>query len=493
MTIDASARAAALGITPSFANLRPNGATLLPQRVAVFGQGATASTFSTDKRTVTSHAEVGSLYGFGSPLHLAVKQLLPDNGDGVGTIPVTVYPLDDAGGAAAATGSITPTGAATDNGTIYVKAGNIRSEAVGILSGDNVAAITAKITAAVNANIDMPVVAVDGTTDVDFTAKWQGTTGNDIVLAVEGTVAGVTFAAGTMSSGATDPDVDPSLLQVGDVWETLVVNCLSASDTTTLGKFATWNEGRWLALEHKPAIVFTGTTEATLTTLTTITDARKTDRTNSYLVNPGSDDLPWNVAARQVARIAVVANNNPARDYTTVAVDGLSQGADSDQWRYAVRDQALKAGVSSIRVINGVVSLDNTVTFYHPDGDPDPGYRYVVDIIKVQNIIYSLNLIFDQPEWAGAPLIPDAQPTANRSAKKPRMARAAVSSMIDNLALQALLSDPDTAKQTIVASINASNPKRLDISFTVQLSGNTGIIDIPFNFGFYFGALPVVA
>jgi hypothetical protein len=131
------------------------------------------------------------------------------------------------------------------------------------------------------------------------------------------------------------------------------------------------------------------------------------------------------------------------------------------------------------------------VTFYHPDGDPTPAYRYVVDVVKLQNILFNLDLIFATAEWDGAPLIPDDQPTANRSAKKPKNAVAAVASMVDRLGLEAIISDPTTAKASISAEINGSNPKRLDLEFTVQLSGNTNIISVDFNFGFFFGTSPV--
>lgn len=67
------------------------------------------------------------------------------------------------------------------------------------------------------------------------------------------------------------------------------------------------------------------------------------------------------------------------------------------------------------------------------------------------------------------------------------MAVAAVAGLIDSLAENAIVSDPETAKATIQADINSQNPKRLDIAFTVQLSGNTNIISIDFNFGFFFG------
>ena len=90
-------------------------------------------------------------------------------------------------------------------------------------------------------------------------------------------------------------------------------------------------------------------------------------------------------------------------------------------------------------------------------------------------------------------MIPDDQPTVNRSAKKPRIAVAAVSSMIDNLALNAILSNPDQAKESTQAVINDQNPKRLDVVTTVQLSGNANIISIDLNFGFYFGMAEVVA
>ena len=92
--IDASAVARVVGIKTEFVDLRAGAAILLPQRIALVGQGSTAATFATTKRRVTSSTEVGQLYGFGSPVHLAALQLLPLNGDGVGSIPVTVYPFD---------------------------------------------------------------------------------------------------------------------------------------------------------------------------------------------------------------------------------------------------------------------------------------------------------------------------------------------------------------------------------------------------------------
>lgn len=494
--VDASAVARVVGIKTIFKDLRGGGILFLPQRIAVIGQGNSAATYSTDKAQYTSALAVAQTYGFGSPLHLAALQLLPTNGDGIGTIPMTVYPLvDDASGVAAA-GDITPSGAATGSASFRVKVNNIASEEFVVASGDSVATIVTAITAAMAATLELPVTAADNATDVGVTAKWEGTSGNDLVIEVEATSednSGISFAVTQPVGGLVNPDVQPALDQIGDVWETMVLNCLNVEDTTALDAYSTYGEGRWGALTRKPLVVFTGNTATTVANATTISDARKTDRTNSQLVAPGSNDLPLVVAARQLARIAPVANNNPPHDYGSQDATGLTPGADGDQWTYADRDQAVKAGSSTVEIKDGVVNVSDVITFYHPDGDPIPAYRYVVDIVKLQNIIFNLDLIFATPEWDGAPLIPDDQPTVNRAAKKPKAAVAAVAAMLDSLGLNAIISDPETAKENTLAAINDQNPKRLDVATTVQLSGNTNIISVDLNFGFFFGTASVVA
>jgi phage tail sheath gpL-like len=496
--VAASAVARVVGIKTTFRDLRAGGILFLPQRIAVIGQGATASTYSTVKAQHTSAFAVGQAYGFGCPLHLAAKQLFPTNGDGVGTIPVTFYPLVDDVAGVASTGDIVPAGAQTEAASYLVRINNIDSEEFVISVGDTLADIVTAMAAAINAVLDMPVTAVADTTpaseSTDLTSKWEGTSANDIVVEVIGsTTAGTTFAITQPSGGLVNPDVQPALDQVGNVWETLALNCLDVADTTTLGKYDTFGEGRWGALVRKPLVVFTGNTATTVAAATTVSDARKTDRTNAQLVAPGSNDLPLVTAARQLARIAVVADNNPPRDYGSQQATGLVPGADGDQWTYADRDSAVKKGSSTIEVRDGVINISDVVTFYHPSGDPIPAYRYVVDIIKLQNIIFNMDLIFAVPEWDGAPLIPDDQPTINRSAKKPSMAVAAVAAMADSLALNAIISDSGFTKANTQAAINDQNPKRLDLVTTVKLSGNTNILSIDLDFGFFFGVQPIAA
>lgn len=491
--VDPSAVARVVGIETKFRNLAAGNVFYLPMRGIIVGQGATSVTYSTDKRQIFSSTEAGQVYGFGSPIHIAALELLPPNGDGVGTIPITVYPLvDDAGGVAAA-GDITPAVTTVEKASYRVKINGIRTQAFLTETTDVVADIITKMVAAVNGTPEAPMIAADGTTTCDFTGKWKGASGNDLYLEIEGpTDKGVTFTFTQPASGATNPAVDSALAQIGDVWETWVVNCLEPGDTTALDKYSEVNEGRWNPLIYKPYMVVTGTSETSVTTAITVPEARKSDRTNIYLPAPGTIDLPCAVAARGVARAIVRAGKNPPFDYARLKLNTIIPGTDAQQWDPAERETAVRGGCSTTQVTDGVVQLGDTITFYHPTGDPTPAYRFAVDQIKLWNIIFNTSILFKNEEWDGAPLIPDDQPTTNADAKKPKMAKAAVAAMIDNLALEAIISDPATAKDTIVAVISSSNPKRLDISFTVQLSGNANIISIDLNFGFYFGTAPVV-
>jgi len=492
--IDASAVARVLGIKTIYEDLRGANVVLLPQRVALVGQGATASTYSTTKAQVTSAQEVATNYGFGSPLHLAALQLLPANGDGIGTIPLTVYPLVDDGSGVVSAGDITPSGAVTKAGSFIVRINNIDSASFVVSVGDAVATIITNIATAVAAELNLPMLGVDNTTVFDLTSKWAGTSANDLFIEVVGpTDTGVSFAITQPVGGLVNPDIDAALAQVGGVWETVILNCLDIADTATLDKYQVFGDGRWGAIVKKPLGVFTGNTATTVSAATAVSDTRKPDRTNGQLVAPGSKDLPFVVAARELAPIVVLANNNPAHDYGSQPATGLTPGTDGEQWTYTQRDAAVKAGSSTIEVKDGVINVSDTVTFYHPTGDPNPAFRFFVDIVKLQNIIFNFDLRFATDEWDGAPLIPDDQYTTNRSAKKPRTAVTVANTVIDALAAEALISDPKTAKANTIAEIDGANPKRLNLSVTIQLVGNSNIISMDLNFGFFFGQSTLAA
>jgi len=491
--------ASVVGIKTAFQDLRAGNIIFKPQMIALVGQGSSAATYSTDKLQVTSSNQVGETYGFGSPLHKAAQQLFPTNGDGVGTIPVTAYALEDDVSGVVATGDIIPSGAQTEVASYQIKVNNTLSKAFTIAISATVADIVTSMALAVNSVLDMPVIATDATpgtsTQLDITSKWKGISANDIFIeVVESASAGTIFTVTQPAGGLINPTVDAALALIGNVWESLLVNCLDSADTIAFDAYSDFGEGRWGALEHKPLVVITGNNIVDPTTASAVSEARKaTDRTNSFAVAPGSKNLPCEIAARLVARIAPTADSHPSRGYQSQNLSGITPGLDTEQWDHTQRDLAVKRGCSTIEVIDGQIEVSDVVTFWHPDSEPVPAYRYVVTIIKLQNTIFNTFLIFNTDSWKGAPLIPDDQATAESYAKKPRMAKAAIASMVDSLALYAIVSDPETIKAGILAQINDMNPNRLDVSWTAIISGNANIISIDTNFGFYFGETVVVA
>lgn len=586
MGVDASARARVLGITTEYEDLRGGAVQFLPQRIAVLAHGSTASTYSSEKWSATGADAAAKRFGYGSEIHLVLRELMPVNGDGVGSIPVDVIPLSDAAASTAAAGHITPSGTASATKTYYVRVSGILSKGFAIPSGAiSVTNVCRWMAQAMDAVPWMPVVTTwtfgspsagscqqgtggttgdgtvsglavasggnpvpgvwtltctaaatnggtfrltdpdgvvvdsavavgvaetdcgglaftvtDSTTDyavgnyflltvpatrVNATVKWHGETGNDVLLEVIDDLGDLTFAITQPTGGATNPTVDTPLTLIGSSWATMVLNGLNIDDTTALDAYQTWGEGRWGTLVHKPAVVFTGNTEADRGLATVVTAARSDDRVNCQLVAPGSPNLPAVVAARQLARIAKQANDNPPVDYGALAASGLIPGDDSEQWDYPNRDAALKAGSSTVEVVDGVVKIGNVVTMYAPEGEDPPAYSKVCHVVRLQNIASNVAARFGQSEWARAVLMPDTEVTVNPMARRPKDALTELEALIDGLADEAIIADRVRAKAGTRCAIEG--PNRLGIDFLAPLSGNTDIIDFRLKFGFNFG------
>jgi phage tail sheath gpL-like len=609
MTIAPSAVAHVVGVTTQFEDLRGGNVLYLPQRIAIFAQGQTGVTFPSTKWEVTGAGAGGAKFGFKSAIYLMLRELLPANGDGVGIIPVTVYPLpaDGGGGAAAAAGDITPSGTATEAAEYRVSYGGVLSDPFVIPAGALATAVNLTLACkrmreAMDAVEHMPCTTTydygtvtasaltgtgngtigtfttsggpkpgvwrltvntvaahggvwtltdpdgievaddltmtggtgattalsagglgfsltDGATDfglgayfditvpatsVNTTHAWKGPTGNyanGCEIEIIDALGDLTFAITQPTGGLINPSITTALAQMGGKWETLVLNGATIEDTTLLDEFQTFGEGRWGDTVKKPLMVFTGNTKADLDDATAQVEDRQTDKINCQLVAPGSSDLPLVVAARELAKIAVVANEDPPRNYTGQKVTGISPGTDGEQWDGLQREIAVNRGSSTVEVVDGVIQLGDVMTCYRPSGEVPPAYRYVCDVIKVMNILFNLRLIFEAPEWAGATLVPDEQPVKKATVKKPKMAKAEISSLMDNLGFEAIIIQPDIvtpalpggARGTIFAGIDSQNPKRLNVGGVFPITGNAQIIDVQLRWGFFFGATALAA
>jgi phage tail sheath gpL-like len=474
------------GVEATYRNFSQGTAAMLNQRITVIGVGNDNAVYDSEKHEVFTAAMVAERYGWGSPLHLVAEQLHPAIGASA-EFPVTMIALKKATGATAASGSIGITGAAEANGSGVVYIGGIRAEFAAVKNaGADV--VLENIKTAINGVLSMPVIPgtiAEG--ELPLTAKWSGDLGNDISIVIEVDIPGLVFSISNFSGGALDPDVIPALEKIGIVWETVILNTFSYKDIFRLDIFQQYAEDRWGPLEKKPLMIAHGCTDD-LETRTAITNPREYDYANFLITSTASRELPFVVAAKGLINdIVTTANKNPAQNYKG-RLTGLHCGADDKQENYSQLNSSISKGASNNIKSGNVAELNDIVTFYHPAAEGKyPAKRYVVDLVKLQNIIYNVRLIMEQDSLKGAPLVSDETITTNPAAVSPKIVKTMFYNLADSLAKAAIIQEPEFTKKNMTVKINGENPKRLDVVFPVKLSGNVEVSSTDVYFGFYLG------
>jgi phage tail sheath gpL-like len=484
--LPASAISRVCGVNVEYRNFNAGSGGFLPQRLAVIGVGNDDAVYSAEKYEATGNADaVAKRYGYGSQLHLAAKQLFPDGGGGA-IFPVTFYPLAKASGVAAAAGAISCDGTATKAGECTVRIGGVAA-IFAIQKGNAAAAVLESAKTAIQKVLEMPVTAgtiTDG--ELPLTAKWSGATGNSIKIKITTDAEGVDLGVTEMAGGAVDPDIDTALAGIGQVWETFILSCFAYNNPSRLDKYQTFSEGRWSELEKKPCIIAHGCVDD-FATRTAITDQRKTDYANFLIQSCGSDELPFVIAAKGLVNdIITTANSNPPTGYHGL-LTGLAAGDDAAQENYTTRNQAVAKGASTNIKNGSVAELNDIVTFYHPDGESIPSRRYVVDLVKLQNIVFNVRMIMEADALKGAPLVSDATPTTNPKAVQPKTVKTSLINLANSLSAYAIIQEPEFTKENLTVQISSQNPKRLDVKYPVKLSGNVEVTSTDIYFGFYLG------
>lgn len=478
-----------VSIETQYKNMRNGSAARAPQRLAVFCLGEEGVSYGTTKFLATDSDTVGKALGYRSQGYQIAQALWPQFGVGLSPeVAVTFYPLAKGASAAAAAGSITPT-ADQDEATEYrLKVGGKRSVPFVVAADDDVADICDKMVAAAAATYDFPATLTDNSTDVDVTLAWTGTNGNEAVIEIEGPTGQVTWAITQPTGGLVNPDVSAAIAQVGEVWETFILNAFEHDDETILDAIKNFGEQRWGKNVHKPFVSLHGNTVADPTTATAVSATRATDRVNGFIPAPGSSELPCIVAAKGIVPILnIAASKWPARNYIRQPVPTLTTGTDAQQWDLAKREFAAGRGGSNIVIIDGEVKLGDVFTFWNPTGEESRAYSKVCNIVKLQNVLHNFSLVFDSTEWAGVELVASGQIVDSPTAKDDGDAVAAVWGIEEGLGRAAVLSDVENTKKLATAGIDSEDPDMMNITAPVKLSGNTDKISAVVQFGFHYG------
>lgn len=497
MSIPNTDRSRKYGVSIEYGDIAGTTVTSLPQKIALFAQGNTASTFTEGKRQILDAVSVANLAGYGSPAHLTALELFPDNGRiGVGSIPVDLFLFDDDASGVAALYTLSAATAASADMTIKVKIGGIETKEISITSADTADEILGFIKTAINNVLKIPVIAgTVATGDLPLTYKCTGKVGNNLDIQVlnvtagavdESTFSGTTFSIVATTAGSNSPDITTTINAIGDDWYTnFIIATDPYTETATLDIVKNFIEGRFQPLIKKYCTAYWGTNDD-YDTRVAITDARKLDYSNSVT---SFKDAPeqWHVlSARNAALVAFTANTDPARNYNNT-VTGISVG-DSSKEDDSVRENALQKGCGAASLFNGEWKQHNTITMSHPDGVDNPPFRYPRDITVLANIVYGLDQVVGAQRLKGLPLLSDNdQVVSSNDFIRPRDMVGFLKSLADQQNNALLITDVDYTKDNMTVSINSTNPKRLDIFYPVRITGSAEIFDTTLQFAFYFG------
>lgn len=484
-----------------FSNVTPN----LPQRIAILGEANVANQGTLDLTPIeiTSAQQAGQLYGFGSPLHIMMRILRPNNGGGIGGIPTLVYPQAEAVGAVAAEREVAPTGTATASGT-HTLVINGRENVDGarydfnVVSGDTPALIVAKMVDAVNNVLSSPVGATDNTTNATLLCKWAGLTSEDLTITVNtnGKDLGVTYAVTSSATGLGTPNIQTALDLFGSDWNTIVVNSYGAPVMDTLEAFngipdPSVPTGRYTGIIMKPFIALMGETSKTISDYTALTAGREEQVTNSLCPAPGSAGLRMEAAANMSLLFGRKAQDEPHLDVNALSYPDMpipSDGIIGDMAQYDTRDLLVKDGSSTVDLVANRYQVQDFITTYRPVGEIPPQFRYCRNLMLDFNVRFGYYLL-EQTNVVDHAIAEDNDVVSATNVIKPKQWKQVVDAYALNLAQRALIADAPFMQESIVVGISTVNPDRLETFFRYKRTGIARISSTTAEAGFNFGEI----
>jgi phage tail sheath gpL-like len=335
----------------------------LPRKLLLIGQRFTSGSVAAGAPIrLNEAAEAADYFGQGSMLHrMAIRARAAAPLADIWAIALN----EDAEGTAA-TGSLAFTGPATASGVLALYIGGQRIT-VGVASGDTATEVGDAVEAAINANDDLPVTAVNTTGTVALTCRWKGETGNDIDLRAnyytgEALPAGIGLTITAMASGAGNPDVTATLAALAGEWFYSWI--VPFTDSANLALIESNLDDRWGPLDPMPGHAFT-CKDDTHCNLTTFGETRNSKHVSTL----GVKNCPtptYEIAAAWGAAIDYqAANTDPLYPFVGLEIKGMLAPAITDRWTQLERNNLYFSGISAYTVDQGgVCRVDLTLTNY---------------------------------------------------------------------------------------------------------------------------------
>lgn len=386
---------------------------------------------------VLSPEDAGAKFGWGFQAHRLTRRVW-DGSKGIEcyVIPMPPSPPNGPGGVPA-TGTITFSATAAKAGIVYMR---ISGDPVffSIANGDDPGDIRSSAIAAINADKNLPLTAAAGigAGDVDVAGKDAAAHTDEITITFNW-LAGEEFPEDVgaivvaMSGGSGAGSIADSLNYLGngdDANEMHLTDGVQGQGdaVTILDALSQYNgtgnlfEGCWAKPVARPFRMLNGDNaggSGGLSAAKALGDSRKLDRTNGIVSVPGSPVPPAEIGAVAIGLLARLNQNRGAEHAVGQVLPGVLPGQKNQRWTndYNNRNGALLAGVSPTIVDSGAVVLQNVASFYHPDDVTitSNGYRSMISISKLQNILWNTLNNFKREKWKGNSVVEDIAQVSN--------------------------------------------------------------------------------
>lgn len=498
-SLDVSAIASATSVTVKQKN-QQTAANLRPEILVCFGQAQTGKNVETNKINLASGSsdDIGTIFGYGSPLHRMAIKLFPKSGNGskVDTYFVAV-PAPETADAEEKT--LTITGNVSKSLNAYILLNDLVFEAAADLAGKvatnahnnpakaprgtdlnayeqtaypftlikgmTPAQAAEAIKEALEENLEIPFTITKNEGVLTLTAKWKGSDSYFEIKVVDengkpidAATYGVNFAIARKTESAGVGTIPAAALALLDE-EFGVTRVVSQYANTTVLN----------ALQEKFEAFHDGLVAQYVTCY-------------SAIAAPESETVPGTYD------VAALIESGHARREDSINVQLVGDYGNLRKLTYAERNRLVKAGYSNlVKKADGSYKLMDLVSFYHPIGKTNPLFRFDRDITVVGNIAYDFMATFrDSDEWKSVILIGANDITTNPAARTLNDIKAAVNTRIALLGQAGLIANYADAQKETELEIDSSNPNRVNINPKFDLTGVGRIFDITNFIGFNF-------
>jgi phage tail sheath gpL-like len=431
--------------------------------ILVLGQRLAAGTVQAGVPTeVLGAAQAEQYFGRGSMLAAMLAALKKANS----YTRVVAIALDDAPAGAAATGTLTFTGAATQTGTLNLYVAGTKVP-VAVAAGDDPTAVATAVVAAIGANTQLPVTAANAAGVVTLTARHKGEAGNTLDVRLnyytgELTPAGLQVAIAAMSGGTSNPDVSDAIAAMGDAWYQAIV--MPYTDAANLTALETELVDRFGGIRQIDGIAYTafrGTAAATDTFGTGRNSLTVTCMGTSIAPQP-----PYLWAAVNAAVAAASLAIDPARPLQTLALPGILPPVQADQFTFSERNLQLHSGIATHKVdAGGNVLIERQVTMYQKNAFSiaDTSYLDVETIATLSYIRFvtraRITSKFPRHKLAGDTV----KPAPGQAIVTPTILRGELIALASDLVDAGLIEDLEQFKSDLVVQIDPNNPNRANV------------------------------